>query len=461
MFDGLLGSVPDYRDFCTVDELNSSSEELARQYPDKVKFTAIGKARSGEEIKALRIGSGRKTALMFGFPHPNEPIGSMTLEYLSRKLVEEPSLEMLDYTWYLVKCIDPDGARLNEGWFKGQFTPLKYALGYYRPPVQQQVEWTFPIEYKTLVWRNPLPETKALMNLIDEVKPRFMCSLHNSGFGGVYFFLTRPCKSLYSRFHAIVKNEGLPLHNGEPESPYMKQYSRAIFESPTIAQEYEYLKKNTDDDPAKLIARGSSSGEYARKAAGTFTLICEMPYLYDSRVECVSPSDVTRREACLHDIRCSEEMLDFTKRVYSSARRRVKLHMDRKPFTDSIESRLKRLPEYLKAQRNWANADEAMTRKATVAEKFDAHTSMRFYDISNLGLLYRWIADTGNERAEDEVLELVKKSIRDLVGQQSFKVMPIRNLVRVQLGSVLVTAEHLSGAPHRREGTGAPGQESL
>jgi len=39
--------------------------------------------------------------------------------------------ESLGYTWYLVKCIDPDGTRLNEGWFKGPFSIENLARHYY------------------------------------------------------------------------------------------------------------------------------------------------------------------------------------------------------------------------------------------------------------------------------------------------------------------------------------------
>jgi len=31
--------------------------------------------------------------------------------------------EELGYTWHFIKSIDADGMRLNEGWFKGPFTP--------------------------------------------------------------------------------------------------------------------------------------------------------------------------------------------------------------------------------------------------------------------------------------------------------------------------------------------------
>ncbi len=133
MFESIVRDIPDYNTFFTVDELNASSEKLVRKHPKKVKILEIGKSRKGEKIKALRIGKGRRTALLFGFPHPNEPIGSMTLEYLSWRLAEDRSLNELNYTWYIVKCADPDGARLNESWFKGPFTLLNYALNYYRP----------------------------------------------------------------------------------------------------------------------------------------------------------------------------------------------------------------------------------------------------------------------------------------------------------------------------------------
>lgn len=49
------------------------------------------------------------------------------------------------------------------------------------------MEWTFPVDYKELHFHDPLPETQALMNIIDEIKPEFMYSLHNAGFGGSFF----------------------------------------------------------------------------------------------------------------------------------------------------------------------------------------------------------------------------------------------------------------------------------
>jgi len=443
MFDNIIEEVPDYKTFYTIDELKASSEKLAQKYPLKVKVSKIGKSRKGEEIKALRIGKGRKTALLFGFPHPNEPIGSMTLEYLSWRLAEDRALDKLDFTWYIVKCIDPDGARLNEGWFKGPFTPLNYALNYYRPPGYQQIEWTFPIKYKTLVWDKPIPETRALMRIMEDVKPQFMYSLHNSGFGGVYFYVSSRCKPLYQKFQNLAKKEKLPLHLGEPEAPYMKKLAEAIFKMPTSVERYDFLKKHTKKDPAKIINYGTSSDDYARRVAGSFTLVCEMPYYYDPKIGDTSESDVIRKEAVLHSIKLAEERYNFIKEKYSEVKSGLREHEDKKPFVDAIEDSLKRFPDVIAAHKHWAKTDPELKRKATVAEKFDSYVISRFYDLLSLSMLYRCVKNTNNDKVEMEVLQCVKKWNEKLEKQLTYKVIPIKSLVRVQLGSALLTAEYV------------------
>jgi hypothetical protein len=443
MFDDVLKAVPDYRTFYTIDELNESSEELAKKYPTKVKIFNAGKSRRGETIKALKIGKGKKAALLFGFPHPNEPIGSMTLEYLSQRLVEDKVLSKLDFTWYVIKAIDIDGARLNEGWFKGPFTPLHYALNYYRPPSHQQVEWTFPIKYKTLVWNKPLPETKALMKIIDKNKPRFMYSLHNSGFGGVYFYVSTPCKPLYSKFQNLAKQEKLPLHLGEPEAPFMKKLAEAIFKMPTSAESYEFLKKHLKKDPAKVIKSGTSSVDYAQRAGENFTLVCEMPYYYDPRIGDTSKSDVIRKEAVLYDLKLQNENYNFVKKKYAKTKAQVKKYKDKKPFIDSIEEFLKRFPDQVAARKHWAETDTKLKRKATVAEKFDSYVLSRFYGLLMAGMLYRCVKNTKNEKTEKEILDRITKLNKELEKQLSYKVIPIKSLVRVQLGSALITAEYI------------------
>ena len=141
--------IPDYDAFLTVDELNASSHKLAEEFPDLVNLQVVGETRQGDPIELLTIGQGPQQAFVFGGPHPNEPIGTMTVEYLTRRLCQDETLRReMDYTWHFIKCIDSDGMRLNEGWFKGPFTPSNYARHFFRPAPFDQVEWTFPVQYK-------------------------------------------------------------------------------------------------------------------------------------------------------------------------------------------------------------------------------------------------------------------------------------------------------------------------
>ena len=185
----ILDQIPEYKEFMTVAELDASSRKLARDFEDVV-LKEIGKSREGRIIYCLKIGEGEKNALFYAFPHPNEPIGSISLEFLSCFLAKNPEFtKETGYTWYLIKAIDIDGAILNEGWFKGNFNPLKYAKNFYRPAPFEQVDWTFPVKYKKLQFNSPLPETRALMELMNNIKPTFTYSFHNSSFGGVYFYI--------------------------------------------------------------------------------------------------------------------------------------------------------------------------------------------------------------------------------------------------------------------------------
>ena len=86
LFTRLLENIPDYQSFLTVDELDESSRALAEHYPDAVSLFEMGRTKDGHPLLCLKIGDGPQNALMFGCPHPNEPIGTMMLEYFT----EEP-----------------------------------------------------------------------------------------------------------------------------------------------------------------------------------------------------------------------------------------------------------------------------------------------------------------------------------------------------------------------------------
>lgn len=448
-YSEMVSDVPNYKTFLTVDELKDGSRRLAEEYPNMVSRITIGTSRNGEAIECLKIGRGRYRALMFGTPHPNEPVGSMMLDYLSWRLAKEDEpLGRLDFTWYLVKCADPDGTRLNEGWFKGPFTLINYIKNFYRPPHFQQVEWSFPIDYKTVRFDSPLPETKALMNIISKGTD-FMFSLHNSAFGGVYFYVSEKAPELCTLYQTIPRDQDLPLKLGEPEVPYAEKLGEAVYLMPTTSKKYDYLEKHAHKDPKTMINHGGSSFEYARQFSDVFALICEVPYFYDERVCDNSESDVTRKEAVLESVEISDRLNQFLKEKYGEIDRCLTVFSR---FRESIEDNVRTFEDYNKAKRHWAETTLDPKSPATVAQKFDSYITERFYRLLPYGMFNRMIQyelNHGNSLEKTKlrnVMESVEQQLQEeekkLLDQLKYSVIPIRKLVRVQLEAALESAEY-------------------
>ncbi len=144
-----LAAVPDFDRYATVDELAVAARQLAATHPDRTRLRHIGTSRLGEALECLTIRGGPRAAVVFALPHPNEPVGGLTAIHLATTLCQDEQLQpALGFTWHIVPCIDPDGTRLNEGWFAGPLTRGHYARNFYRPAYDEQVEWTFPVSYK-------------------------------------------------------------------------------------------------------------------------------------------------------------------------------------------------------------------------------------------------------------------------------------------------------------------------
>ena len=77
----LAQDIPNYDVFLTIDELTASSHQLAAEFPDLVSIKVVGETRGGDPIELLTIAGGEHQALVFGGPHPNEPIGTMTISF--------------------------------------------------------------------------------------------------------------------------------------------------------------------------------------------------------------------------------------------------------------------------------------------------------------------------------------------------------------------------------------------
>ncbi|MDO4311919.1 MAG: M14 family zinc carboxypeptidase [Eubacteriales bacterium] len=455
VFEKLLSEIPSYDAFLTLDEMEESSRKLAQEYPDIVSLFEIGRSRSGHPLLCLRIGNGSQNGLMFGCPHPNEPIGTMMLEYFTRKLAENEELRReLDYTWYIVKVWDIDGFKLNEKWLKGPYTLYNYSRNFFRPAGYQQVDWTFPIVHKKLVWDKPLPETKAMMDLIDEIKPSFIYSLHNAGFGGVYWYITHETPEIYEAMKAFPISQGIPINYGEPETPACVAYAPAIYANMGIGADYDYLESYGNENPQEALKVGTCSADYAKSRYDTFTFLTEMPYFYDERIRDLSESDMTRKEAVIQNLDWGDRADCF---LYDTLAISREYMSNENPFLLAILAFTE--GSSTEAYRKMAETDPSFKRKATVAEKFDNLQVSKFYKMLSYGMLIRAneselvnMQTSGEKNPEkeavlrkafDRAVSAHKALADELESSINYKVIPISKLVTIQLGCGLLQAEYV------------------
>lgn len=457
IFSELLNQIPDYKEFLTLEELDASSRALAEKYPDVVSVFEMGRTKDNYPLLCLKIGNGSKNALMFGCPHPNEPIGTMMLEYFTENLAKNKELrDELDYTWYVVKAWDADGLRLNEKWLKGPYNIYNYSRNFFRPAGHRQVDWTFPVDYKGLHFHDTIPEAEAMMALIDEVKPTFIYSLHNAGFGGVYWYMSGDTPTLYEDMYAAANKVQVPLNLGEPEAPYCTAYAPAIYQALGIEQEYDYIEKFSPEgtDVGSFFKVGNNSACYAQRKYGSFTLLTELPYFYDKRIMDKSEGSMTRRDAVLESLELNKESNKYLRdtmeisRQYFAPLNPFKLALD--AFTDSRSD---------EATRTMVQTDPEFAKTATVAEEFDNLLMTRFYKSLSYGMLIRAneyeleameAAGEVNEekkaaleKARDIAIVHHKELTDELEEKIDYEVVPIRKLVSIQLECGLIVGKYL------------------
>ena len=441
----VLGRLPEYAVFATVDELAGQAGQLVERHPGLVELRRVGTSRLGDPLHCLQIGSGSRHALVFAFPHPNEPVGGLTAIALAELLAEDAELrERLDFTWHVIPCIDPDGTRLNEGWFHGPFTRTHYARHFYRPAGNEQVDWTFPLAYKTAYFDAVMPETVALMRLIDEHRPAFVASLHNAESGGVYYYLSHEAPELYPLLQEVPQRLGLKLDLGEPESPNTPQLAPAIFQ--TISSEAEYDAQEAAGIEPETFAGSSSAGYSGRY--GAFYLVPELPYWTDPAADDQSPTEQVYADVLQRQSADLLELHAVLQRVHEKARDHLKLDTPYLRGSTAFIGSMRRAGEAVGRRA----AEDESRRPATVAEVHSCAEIVHMFRTRFGGMLAKALqieVDAGVaappvREAASEMGAIFEDWCALAEQVTPAEALPIRSLVGVQLGSVLACALHLS-----------------
>ena len=448
-----LSTVPSYDSFAGVDELHAGLRDIAERHPEVASLRRCGSSRQGDPLWCLTVqrrpdedpGTAPE-ALAFGLPHPNEPIGGLTALHLAERLCADPALrERLGHRWRIVDCADPDGLRLNEGWLAGPFTRANYARHFYRPAGNDQVEWTFPIDHEDAYFDDPIPETQALMRLIDEHRPALVASLHNSELGGAYYWLSRAEPALHPVLQMVPEHLGIPLHRGEPEAPDLVQLDDAIYEATALAKVYEQTQARGEP----WLYGGGSTTWYADRW-GALMLVSELPYWHDPRAAHTGPAGISYAEALAGNAEAMVEVAELLTRTLAAVEGR--LLAPESPFWRASRFFARVLDEVGPARMARSRRPDS-DRPATVAEASSLALNVHEWRLRYCGILRRALrgeAAVGNVRAPvraalSEVEHRYEVWLDEDAKTAELAPIEIRRLVGVQYAATIAAAAHLTG----------------
>jgi hypothetical protein len=266
ILDEQLARVPDATHFPTVPEIEQRLRDLHAQHRETTAFRTLGTSRGGQPISAIIVGNAGagvvRHAVVTGTPHPNEPTGALGALALAELLVSDPELmEELGLQWHIVPCVDPDGAALNYGWYAGPYDRLNYAMHVYRPPFDEQYEWTFNRPGLPEPGLEFIPESRAVADLIDLIRPALLISMHNAEASGLFSYVSRDLPGLADALSRLAASSGLPVYQGVPEE-----------EAPILGPGLF----GSDDDSDRIVDGMLSSTGYAAPY-GTYGVVCEPP----------------------------------------------------------------------------------------------------------------------------------------------------------------------------------------
>ncbi|MFJ4973000.1 M14 family zinc carboxypeptidase [Streptomyces sp. NPDC088755] len=264
---------------------------FAVSFPDLCQLSSVGTSRGGEDLPLLVIGDGPLKMVVAAGSHPNEPIGGQTIITLAEYLFAHPT-ERERATWYLMPSSDPDGLQLNERWLTGTWPPTMeaYHRGFYRPDGPAQPDWTFPFDDGTAA---QLPETRALMEVIDTAKADAVLSLHSSDSGGCFYMVTRGEAEFVDILAQAAAGNGLPLEAVPSGCIGLESPGDGVFVLPTPPPP---ITGDLGDD-VEWRPAGVSSVHYAARRNGALGVVPEVPMWRTTPISLPAEDAARLREA--------------------------------------------------------------------------------------------------------------------------------------------------------------------
>lgn len=413
-----------------MDELGAHAAALVARRPRDARLRRVGTSRGGLPLWLLSVGHGSRQALVVAGPHANEPVGGATvLRLAERVLAGRGGGADADVTWNLLLCLDPDGSRRNDGWLRGPYTLGHYFRDFFRPGFLEQPEW-LPDGAAAAA----LPETRALLELQDELRPFVQCSLHGVDVGGGFVEVTRELPGLARRVGHAAARLGVPRALGPYDPLYWPRLGPAVYQIPPPRR---------SGLAAAITEAAVESTWFHPQRHGTVTAVVEAPmWGVDAVSDGSAPPDPdgvlrTVSRALREDIRLMERLLE-----------RVRPYLADVPDADRL---LAPVDDYLLVCPGLADAWDPDTDDGTLRPLpplTNAHLAAlriagRRLALRTAGLLHRLVRGAGHDRAGvlPELDRFIEQGCADYRDNLRARWIPVARQAEYQTRVVLAVCE--------------------
>jgi hypothetical protein len=271
-----------------------------------VELRVLGFSRSGAPITAAVIGDGSRTLLAWGYPHPDEPLGTVALARLGDALISGRLRSLGGWRVVLVLCPDPDNVR-EQRWLTADPTLKEFVSGCWRPThIGVEVDYGFPIDYPPF-WQpedyqgrcrtrtdcslicgdsccarardvfGPLPESLALAQAIKEFAPDLVASMHSTHTGDDYtFLLNKETDQTLRDLTSVPTLIGTGRYLGEPidRGRRMKSDSPDLIQERSLAWFIRNLKRSPFYNPEFEYHGNKSAAAFIGSLSSGTQFIC-------------------------------------------------------------------------------------------------------------------------------------------------------------------------------------------
>lgn len=453
--DEILEKKPLFEKYCSVEKLYSLVDKLFSNRSFVVK--EVGESSGGIPIYHIKFGRGDMRVLLLGCPHADEPIGSMSI-YSLLKLLDDGCEELVEQNveWHIIPCIDPDGVMLNEGWTQKPFTFERFMKCSFKQNSADQAERSLPLVYKDYVFDRPTTEAKALMDVIDSVRPDLYMALHNSATGGAYYLTSHDFGSeYYHKIYELLDNSGIPLKVNAEQKSFSGSYSRAVYGYPSSSTVYDFLATLVDK-PSEFFDWGMSGSEYVRlrfRKAITFT--SELSYIKHPHMNSEIVTDINYRQLKLKVDADNKYLFTVMIELWD----KLEAHLNAEsPFykkmfyriTEAKKSLQDGVPEMQGFMTRHLLFSKGYKGKATEADIYNTYMTDRFY---SLVYNYSFVRMLKESEKTDDMIQAIEfldaifdEALADMKSHVDFTLfedIDLNELVSAQLGSSLVAIDYL------------------